>query len=127
MLFRSLIGTLPVPANGQTSLFVNEIPGLQTLLTPFRGMLRLTSFALVTIVGLWARYNERNDLLITTTPPSNERLAPTVSGVFFPHFADAGGYSTQFILFSGEPGESTSGTLQFVSQTGAPMNLVIRP
>jgi hypothetical protein len=121
-----LIGTISIPGNGQTSLFMNQIPGIHTLLTPFRGMLQLTSFAPITIVGLRARYNERNDLLITTTPPGNESVPPPSSGLYFPHFADAGGYSTQFVLFSGQPGETPSGTLQFVSQAGGTVNLVIR-
>jgi hypothetical protein len=121
-----LIGTINVPGNGQTSLFLNQVPGLQTLLTPFRGMLRLTSFAPITIVGLRARYNERNDLLITTTPPANENSPPPPSDLFFPHFADAGGYSTQFVLFSGPSGQPSSGTLQFVSQAGGVMHLVLR-
>lgn len=120
-----LIGTLSIPGNGQTSLFLNQIPGIQTLLTPFRGMLRLTSLAPITIVGLRARYNERNDLLITTTPPGDEGVPPPVSGLYFPHFADAGGYSTQFILFSAQPGQTPSGTLQLVSQAGGAVNLVL--
>jgi len=117
-----LIGTLSIPGNGQRSLFVNQIPGVQTLLTPFRGMLQLTSFAPITIVGLRARYNERNDFLITTTPPGDESSPPPASGLYFPHFADAGGYSTQFVLFSAQPGQRPSGTLQFVSQAGTAVN-----
>jgi hypothetical protein len=121
-----LIGTIAIPGNGQTALYLNQIPGIQTLLTPFRGMLRLTSFAPITVVGLRARYNERTDQLISTTPPSNESIPPPVSGIFFPHFADAGGYTTQFVLFGGQPGDTPSGTLEFVSQSGAAMSLVIR-
>jgi sugar lactone lactonase YvrE len=121
-----LIGTIGIPGNGQTSLFVNQIHGIETLITPFRGVLRLTSFAPVTMAGIRARYNERTDLLITTTPPSNEGAPPPASGIYFPQLADAGGYTTQFILFSDQPGHSSSGTLQFVSQTGEAMNLVIR-
>src|SRR5262249_29121619 len=121
-----LIGTIGIPGNGQTSLFLNQIHGIETLLTPFRGMLRLTSFTPVTIAGIRARYNERADLLIATTPPGNESTPPPASGIYFPHFPDAGGYTTQFIRFSDRPGQSSSGTLQFVSQTGDPMNLVIR-
>ena len=118
-----LIGTISIPANGQTSLFLNQIPGIQGLLTPFAGMLELTSFAPVTIVGLRARYNERNDLLITTTRPADEDVQPPASGLYFPQFADAGGYSTQFVLFSAQPGETPSGTLQLVCQAGATVNL----
>jgi hypothetical protein len=106
-------------------LFLNQIPGIQTLLTPFRGMLKLTSFAPITIVGLRARYNERNDLLITTTPPGDEAVPPPTSGLYFPDFADAGGYSTQFVLFSALPGQTPSGTLQLVSPAGGAVNLVL--
>lgn len=119
-----LIGTLSIPGNGQTSLFLNQIPGIQTLLTPFEGMLQLTSLAPVTIVGLRARYNERNDLLITTTPPGDEGVPLPASGPYFADFADAGGYSTQFVLFSAQPGETPSGTLQLVSQAGGAVNLM---
>jgi hypothetical protein len=119
-----LIGVLPIPGNGQKSLFLNQIPGIQSLLTPFRGMLQLTSFAPVTMVGLRARYNERNDLLITTTPPGAEDIPPPASGLYFPHFADAAGYSTQFVLFSAQPGQRPSGTFQLVPKTGGVVNLV---
>jgi hypothetical protein len=119
-----LIGTLSIPGNGQTSLFLNQIPGIKGLLTPFRGMLELTSFAPVTIVGLRARYNERNDLLITTTPPGDEAVPPPASGLYFPHFADAGGYSTQFVLFSAQPGQRPSGTLQLVPEASGVVNLL---
>jgi len=120
-----LIGTLTIPGNGQRSLFLNQIPGIQTLLTPFRGMLQLTSFAPITIVGLRARYNERNDLLITTTPAGDVGMPPPASGLYFPHFADAGGYSTQFVLFSAQPGQRPTGTLQLVPQAGGAVNLVL--
>ena len=120
-----LIGTLSIPGNGQKSLFVNQISGIQTLLTPFRGMLKLTSFAPITIVGIRARYNERNDFLISTTPPGDEGVPPPASGLYFPQFADAGGYSTQFVLFSAQPGQRPSGTLQLVPQASGAVNLVL--
>jgi hypothetical protein len=119
-----LIGTLSVPGNGQTSLLLNQIPGLQTLLTPFRGMLQLTSFAPITVVGLRALYNERNDLLLATTPPGDESVPPPPSGLYFPQFADAGGFSTQFVLFSAQPGQRPSGTLQLVSPAVGTVTLV---
>jgi hypothetical protein len=78
------------------------------------------------MVGIRARYNERQDLLITTTPPANEAVPPPASGLFFPHFADGGGYTTQFILFDSPSGPISTGTVKFVSQSGQTMNLVIR-
>ena len=99
---------------------------MESLLTPFQGVLRLTSAVPITVAGLRALYNERADLLITTTPPANESTPPPSTGLFFPHIADAGGYMTQFNLFSSRTGQPYSGTLRFFSQSGGPLDLVIR-
>jgi hypothetical protein len=40
--------------------------------------------------------------------------------------SDSGGYTTQFILFSGQVGQSSSGTMQFFSQTGGAWNLTLQ-
>jgi hypothetical protein len=39
---------------------------------------------------------------------------------------DAGGYTTQFILLSGGLYQSSSGTLNFFSQSGTALNLMLR-
>ena len=78
------------------------------------------------MIGLRERYNERNDFLVTTTPPVNEAVPPSTSALFFPHIADSGGYTTQFILFSAQPGSSSSGTMQLFSQTGGALNVTIQ-
>jgi len=41
-------------------------------------------------------------------------------------FADAGGYTTQFILFSNGASKSLSGTIRFFSQLGQPLDLKLR-
>jgi hypothetical protein len=111
-------GTLSIPANGQSAIFLDQVQGFAALQTPFHGVLRVSSNATISIVGLRGRYNERTDFLTTTTPSVNEALsAPTVP-VYFPHFVDGGGYTTQFILFSGHAGQSSSGTLQIAPGTG---------
>jgi hypothetical protein len=112
-----LTGTLRLPANGQTALFVEQIPGLQSLASGFQGVLRIsTAAASLVAAGLRGRTNERDDFLITTLPAQSEGAAPTTSEMVFPHFADGGGYTTQFILMatSGRP----SGTLKFVGPFG---------
>jgi hypothetical protein len=43
----------------------------------------------------------------------------------FPHLADGGGYTTQFILFSGTAGQSSSGTLGFIDQSGQSSTLTV--
>ena len=53
-----------------------------------------------------AHQRERGELKMTTTPPSNETGPSTTADVFFPHFADSGGWSTQFILYSGTAGQA---------------------
>jgi hypothetical protein len=78
------------------------------------------------VIGLRGRYNERADFLITTTPPVNEGSTASTAEIVFPHFAEAGGYTTQFILFSSTPSQSSSGVFRFFSQSGQPLNLILR-
>jgi hypothetical protein len=122
-----LTGSLSIPAGGQTGVFLNQIPGFDTLTTPFRGVLRVstTSSAGISVIGIRGRYNERADFLITTTQPTDE-TRPSTGPQFFPHFADGGGYTTQFILFNGGADQASSGSLQFFSQLGQPISLAVQ-
>jgi hypothetical protein len=63
------------------------------------------------VAGLRGRYNEREDFLITTTPPSNENATTSTVPMFFSHIVDGGGYTTQFLLFSGIANQSADGNL----------------
>jgi hypothetical protein len=120
-----LMGTLIVPANGQVVRFLNQIQELAQLPLPFHGVLRVSSSSPASVVGLRVRYNERNDFLITAVPTVNEAAAPGNAEFVFPHFADAGGYTTQFILFSGSAGQKSSGVLRLISQSGQALNLAL--
>jgi hypothetical protein len=42
-----------------------------------------------------------------------------------PHFVDGGGYTTQFVLFSGTAAGS-SGTMIFLDKNGQPLGLTIQ-
>ncbi|MBI4471931.1 MAG: hypothetical protein HY646_04635 [Acidobacteria bacterium] len=122
-----LTATRLVPANGHISTFVHDLFPTLDVSANFRGVLRITSGASpVVIVSLRTRYNERGDFLITTTPASNEAAASTTGEIYFPHIVDQGGYSTQFILFSGVTGQTSTGNLRFFSQAGQSMNVRIR-
>jgi hypothetical protein len=105
---------------------LGEVLGFGSLPTPFEGVLRLSSSASISVVGLRGRYNERNDYLITTTPPVNEATPPSATRLFFPHIADSGGYTTQFILFSRQPGSPSSGTIQLLNQAGGALNVTLQ-
>ena len=114
--------TLALPPSGQIARFLDEIFALPD---NFSGVGRVTSTAEVAIVGLRLRVNERGELKVTTTPPSNETGPTTMVEKFFPHIADSGGWSTQFILYSGAAGQAASGTLRFIDASGQPLDLPI--
>ena len=119
-------GTLP--ASGHTARFLSQMfPGLPG---SFKGILRVsTASSGISVVGLRSRYNERNDFLITTTPPAIE-TAPSSSGeLVLPHLADGGGYSTEFIFFSAAStggGGSSSGSLLLFNGSGQSLSLTLK-
>jgi hypothetical protein len=112
--------TLTVPANGHRAIFLNQLPEFSSLATPFQGVLRISSSAMITLTGLRGHYNERNDFLISATPPVPETTTPEASVLYLPQIVDSGGYNTQIILFSQQ---SCSGTIQFFPQGGGALNL----
>jgi hypothetical protein len=123
-----LTGSKVVPGNGQVSMFLTDIPGLTTLASPFQGVLRIStaSPAGIAVVGLRGRNNERLDFLMTTTQPVRESQPPTSSEQFFPHFADGGGFTTQFVLFNGSADQTSAGSLRFFSDAGQVLSLAVR-
>ena len=112
---------LTLPPSGQVSRFIDEL--FDSLPPNFSGVLRVTSTAEVAIVGLRLRYNRRGELKMTTTPPSDETRASTMGDRFFPHIVDSAGWSTEFILFSGTAGQTSSGTLSYFDTAGEPFEL----
>ena len=119
------LAAISVPGNGQRAGFLHDFfPGLAF---PFKGVLRISGgeAAGLSVVGLRGRYNERtpSDFLITTTPPTNEANPASAAELLFPHIVNGGGYTTQFILFSGTAGQASTGNLRFFNQSGAPLNL----
>jgi len=72
--------------------------------------------------GIRGRTNERGDFLITTTAAVNPSEPVNSSELLFPHLADGGGYSTQFILF----GAPAFGIMYFFEQSGQPKALLFQ-
>src|SRR6266481_9692703 len=109
--------TFNLPGSGQAAKFLSEI--FPSLGSSFQGVLRITTTSSgLSVVGLRTTVNERTDFLIASTPPVVESNPSTTREWLFPHLVDGGGYTTQFILFSGTAGQSSSGTLGFFDQSG---------
>jgi hypothetical protein len=62
---------------------------------------------------------------MTTTPPTEENGNPITAELDFPDILNGGGFTTQFILFSGLKGQATSGNLQFYTSTGSTLALTV--
>jgi hypothetical protein len=115
--------TVIVPGLGHTAKFLEEI--LLNLPNPFQGVLRIsTSGPEISVAGVRGHNNERGDFLVSTIPATTESNATTLNELFFPHLADGGGYTTQFIVLGASNG--SSGTIRFVSQTGQLLPLTLK-
>jgi hypothetical protein len=101
-----------IPADGQVAKFVREL--FPALASNFRGFLTVTAPSPIGMTGLRARYNERQDFLITTTPPWDGNTSSSNSELLFPHILSGGGFTTQFILY----GESGPGKMWVISRDG---------
>jgi hypothetical protein len=120
-----ITNSVTIPGNGQIAAFVHDV--FPTLTFPFQGILRVSraggGSGGLSVVSLRLRYNERGELLMTTMPPSNESDNPPTSELLFPQLVNGGGFTTQFILFSGSAGQMSSGNLSFLAQDGTPLSL----
>jgi hypothetical protein len=115
--------TSSIGANSQVSMFIDELSGFESLPSTFRGVLRIsTTGSGISVLGLRGRYNERGEFLISNSQPIDEKAPPNPSELFFTHFVQSGGFTTQFVLFP-NGSSSVGGTLEFFSQTGQRMQL----
>jgi hypothetical protein len=120
-------GTLSLPANGQRSLFLNELPGAQALPADFGGLLRIAApeGSAVSAIGLRTRSNERAEFLVSTTMPQ-QNSTDSPNELYVPHFVEGGGYTTEFILIDGSSSSSASGSIRFYSQSGQSITLTLQ-
>jgi len=90
-------GTITIPPNGQLARFLSEMP-----FAPGRSLQDARSFTFtsslpIAAVALRGYTNERADFLITTLPVAAVGDANT-QPLYFPHFADGGGWRTKVLL-----------------------------
>jgi hypothetical protein len=123
-----LAGTAIVPAGGQIAVFLDQIQGFGALAPDFQGVLRISTSSSegISVLGLRSRYNELQHFLMTTTTPIMETASPPGSELVFPHLVDSGGFTTQFILYSGYAGQTSTGVLRYFNQSGQPLGLTLQ-
>jgi hypothetical protein len=79
------------------------------------------------VVGLRARYNERGEFLITSTPAlADDASLPSSGPVIFPHFVQGAGYTTKFILMNRTVGALANGSVRYFSQSGQPVSIPVQ-
>jgi len=116
---------ITIPANGQISEFLNQVPGFGSIPVPFQGILSVIDLtgSGITAASFRCLFNEGHDFLATTTGPLNEKA--TAPQLTFPHIAEGGGYTTKFILVNGAGQQGTTGMLRFVTESGTPLGLTL--
>jgi hypothetical protein len=112
---------LTIAPGGQTSHFMQEL--ISGIPYPFHGVIRISSNTPIAVVGLRGDYNTRGDFIITTAMPTDETAPPSNAQLIYPHLVDGGGYTTEFVVYSGAGGTIGSGVLHFFSQNGQTMSL----
>lgn len=84
------------------------------------GVLDISSDQPLSIVALRMTTNQRNDILFTTTPVADLTDTLGYDPVYFPQFADGGGYTSSLILLN-TSGATETGTLQILDNDGLPL------
>ena len=120
-------GSLTVPASSQASFFLTEVSAFNNLAPGFEGVIRISTDSPqgISVIALRSRYNEREDFLIATMPVIPENTPASQGAVFFPQIVEGGGYTTKFVLFSGSDAQQSSTSMQFLSQSGTNLPLVL--
>ena len=86
------------------------------------GTLEITSEQPVSALALRLTINQRNDLLLTSTPIADLGKAVPSGPVAFPQVVDGGGYQTTLILMN-TSGETQKGVVTFYGNSGAPLSV----
>jgi hypothetical protein len=117
-------GSASADPAGHIAMFLNQIPGLQSLPPSFRGILHISSDAAISAIGLRTIYNERGDFLFATTPAVAANIQPSSDAVVFPQVVSGSGFNTEIILMNSAG--ASEGTVTLASQSGFELPLFRR-
>jgi hypothetical protein len=108
--------TVKLSGNGHQAAFAGQF--VSGLPAGFTGVLDISSSAPFVAVTLRSTMNQRGDVLLTTFPVADiNQAAP--APIVFPHIADGGGFTTEFILLN--PSGPSSTSLRFLGDSGTPL------
>ncbi len=108
-------GSFSLPAHTQLARFLTESPFNAP--AELSGSLTFSANSPLTAVALRSLTNERSEFLVTALPIA-EVDAARPAPLYVPHFADGGGWSTQFVLVNPTDSE-ISGNLEFLGHGGS--------
>jgi hypothetical protein len=86
------------------------------------GSLEIGSDQPLAILALRLTLNQRGETLLTTTPLADLAAAPSSAPLYFPQWADGGGFTTSVILVNTSAALET-GTLQPFADDGSPLTV----
>jgi hypothetical protein len=108
------VGSFTLPPHGQMARFLDEAPF--NVVRPARGTLSFNATLPVAAVAVRGFTNERSEFLLTSLPVA-DLLVAAPNESFFPHVADGGGWTTDFLLVN--PSDNAiSGTLELFGVNG---------
>jgi subtilisin family serine protease len=81
------------------------------------GSLNIQSDQPISVLAIRGTSNQRNEFLFTTTPVADPSQPASYSPIYFPDFADGGGYTTSLLLLN-TSGQQENGTLQILDNNG---------
>jgi subtilisin family serine protease len=112
--------TAPAPlnltGNGHLARYVGQL--VSGLPAGFTGVLDIYAPSPFVALTLRSLRNARGEALLTTFPIA-DLLQSAPEPIVFPHIADGGGYTTQFILLSA--GTASGATIHFYDEGGVPL------
>jgi sugar lactone lactonase YvrE len=82
--------------------------------------LEIASDQPLSVVALRMTTNQRGEALFTTTPVADMTKTLTNTSIYFPQFADGGGYTTSLILLNTST-QAETGSLQIFDNNGNPL------
>jgi photosystem II stability/assembly factor-like uncharacterized protein len=119
-------GSIQLAAGGYIAKFLEQLAPNFVLPDGFAknglGTLSIASDQPVSILALRLTRNQRNDLLLTSTPIADLSKTASSGPLSFPQIADGGGYQTTLILMN-TSNAVQSGVVRFFKDDGSPLSM----